>query len=128
MSLISCTECNKQFSDRAHACPNCGMPTEDILYEADEQFHDRVELAEEAYQSVDTLYNALSLLGFMSVLGVGAMWVLQPDMDSGFARFLMFGGAALVGVSQILKRIADNRVADELARHISVPAPKQAHK
>ncbi|HBS42162.1 MAG TPA: hypothetical protein DEA26_05745 [Oceanospirillales bacterium] len=104
------------------------MPTEDILYEADEQFHDRVELAEEAYQSVDTLYNALSLLGFMSVLGVGAMWVLQPDMDSGFARFLMFGGAALVGVSQILKRIADNRVADELARHISVPAPKQAHK
>ena len=28
MALIKCTECDKEFSDRAEACPNCGCPTE----------------------------------------------------------------------------------------------------
>ena len=31
MSLIQCTECGKEFSDKAPACPNCGCPTESIL-------------------------------------------------------------------------------------------------
>lgn len=33
MALIICTECGKQFSDRADACPNCGCPTDIILDE-----------------------------------------------------------------------------------------------
>lgn len=28
MALIICSECGKQFSDKAKACPNCGCPTE----------------------------------------------------------------------------------------------------
>lgn len=28
MALIKCTECGKEFSDKASACPNCGCPTE----------------------------------------------------------------------------------------------------
>ncbi len=28
MALINCSECGKQFSDRAPACPQCGCPTE----------------------------------------------------------------------------------------------------
>ena len=31
MALIKCTECGKEFSDKATACPNCGCPTEAIL-------------------------------------------------------------------------------------------------
>ena len=31
MALIKCTECGKEFSDRANACPNCGCPTDIIL-------------------------------------------------------------------------------------------------
>ena len=31
MALIKCTECGKEFSDRAAACPNCGCPTDIIL-------------------------------------------------------------------------------------------------
>ena len=31
MALIKCTECGKEFSDRASACPNCGCPTHIIL-------------------------------------------------------------------------------------------------
>jgi uncharacterized OB-fold protein len=26
MSLIICSECGKEFSDRANTCPNCGNP------------------------------------------------------------------------------------------------------
>lgn len=28
MALIKCTECGKEFSDKASACPNCGCPTD----------------------------------------------------------------------------------------------------
>lgn len=28
MALIICTECGREFSDKAEACPNCGCPTE----------------------------------------------------------------------------------------------------
>ena len=31
MSLIICTECGKEFSDKAPACPNCGCPTKEII-------------------------------------------------------------------------------------------------
>lgn len=31
MSLIKCTECGKEFSDKAEVCPNCGCPTAEIL-------------------------------------------------------------------------------------------------
>lgn len=33
MALITCTECGKEFSDKAAACPNCGCPTECVLHE-----------------------------------------------------------------------------------------------
>lgn len=33
MSLIICSECGKEFSDKASSCPNCGCPTEEILKE-----------------------------------------------------------------------------------------------
>ena len=29
--LITCTECGKEFSDKAPACPNCGCPTSEIM-------------------------------------------------------------------------------------------------
>lgn len=28
MALIKCTECGKEFSDKAGACPNCGCPVD----------------------------------------------------------------------------------------------------
>ena len=31
MALIKCPECNKEFSDQAKCCPNCGFPTDEIL-------------------------------------------------------------------------------------------------
>ena len=31
MALIKCTECGKEFSDKAAACPNCGCPVSEII-------------------------------------------------------------------------------------------------
>lgn len=30
MALIRCSECGKEFSDKAASCPNCGCPTSDV--------------------------------------------------------------------------------------------------
>jgi len=27
MAIIKCNECEKEISDKAHSCPNCGSPT-----------------------------------------------------------------------------------------------------
>lgn len=37
MALIICTECGKEFSDKAPACPNCGCPTDEILTTSDSE-------------------------------------------------------------------------------------------
>ena len=34
MALIICPECEKQFSDKAAACPNCGCLTSEIVKSA----------------------------------------------------------------------------------------------
>ncbi len=31
MSLIKCTECGKEFSDKAECCPSCNCPTRNII-------------------------------------------------------------------------------------------------
>ena len=31
MALIKCSECGKEFSDKASACPNCGCPTSEMV-------------------------------------------------------------------------------------------------
>ena len=33
MALILCSECGREFSDKAEACPNCGCPTDIIIQE-----------------------------------------------------------------------------------------------
>ena len=33
MALITCTDCKKQYSDKASTCPNCGAPTPNIKCE-----------------------------------------------------------------------------------------------
>lgn len=31
MALIICSECGKEFSDKAYECPNCGCPTKEMI-------------------------------------------------------------------------------------------------
>ena len=37
MAMIKCTECGKEYSDKASACPNCGCP---VSYSAKENTND----------------------------------------------------------------------------------------
>jgi len=43
MALIVCTECGKEFSARAIACPNCGCPTSEVLKDYEEENKKRRE-------------------------------------------------------------------------------------
>ncbi|NCC02165.1 MAG: hypothetical protein EOM34_16165 [Clostridia bacterium] len=49
MALIKCTECGKEFSDKADACPNCGCPTEKMT--TPEQKEEIAETKEQASDS-----------------------------------------------------------------------------
>lgn len=33
MALVKCTECGKEFSDKASACPNCGCPISEMAFD-----------------------------------------------------------------------------------------------
>ncbi|MEE1315341.1 MAG: zinc ribbon domain-containing protein [Faecalimonas sp.] len=35
MSMINCPECNKEISDKALVCPNCGYPLSNNISNAD---------------------------------------------------------------------------------------------
>lgn len=43
MALITCSECGKEFSDKAPACPNCGCPTCEISISNINSFDDVFE-------------------------------------------------------------------------------------
>ena len=40
MALIRCSECGKEFSDKAAACPNCGCPTSEMVSTQTRSFDD----------------------------------------------------------------------------------------
>ena len=43
MALIRCSECGKEFSDKAVACPNCGCPTSEMFSPCKQSFDDVFE-------------------------------------------------------------------------------------
>lgn len=40
MALIRCSECGKEFSDKAASCPNCGCPTSEMFSSCKQSFDD----------------------------------------------------------------------------------------
>lgn len=80
MALIKCTECGKEFSDRASACPNCGCPIRDVRqvgqvytnsnYE-DADSNSNVAIASMVL-GIISLFTWMSLLGFiLALIGLG---------------------------------------------------------
>jgi hypothetical protein len=47
MALINCSECGKEISDKAVACPHCGAPVEKVFDETDAQKNETSEPLEE---------------------------------------------------------------------------------
>ena len=59
MALISCPECNKQISDKATSCPNCGFPIKSNIVEWD--IEDERQKEKEKRIFVDSLEEIKSL-------------------------------------------------------------------
>lgn len=65
MALIVCTECGKEFSDKAAACPNCGCPIQDIMPNTHDLAADIVEeegntVTSKAWGAVKSGVNSIS--------------------------------------------------------------------
>lgn len=52
MALIKCTECGKEFSDKAAACPNCGCPASEII-KGNTTPEEQKKAAEQIFAAVD---------------------------------------------------------------------------
>lgn len=57
MALIVCSECGKEFSDKAPACPNCGCPT-DCIVESAEEGNGQENVVKSEYEKLNLEYYA----------------------------------------------------------------------
>ena len=58
MALISCPECKKEISDRAHSCPSCGFPLDEYFQELKEKEEEKKR--EEERKKQEELVSVLS--------------------------------------------------------------------
>jgi len=71
MALIECSECGREFSDAATACPNCGKPVTDLTA--------GVETAHKADKPSKKAGSALlGLITWGVIIAVG-VWACTPD-------------------------------------------------
>src|SRR5216683_1649058 len=89
MALIKCSECNKEISDQAPACPNCGKPTRPrtvaaVLIELTSKKWKRIKLI--AWISI-----IVSFFIFMNGLGNGGFNnpITGVGLTCGFASVIM---------------------------------------
>lgn len=84
MALIKCSECGKDISDKAHSCPNCGNPTNDLL-KSPEKNKTKMETSQRKQGGLDkqklkdaakkyfTKKNISIIAGIVAVLIIGTM-------------------------------------------------------
>lgn len=87
MSLIICSECGKEYSDKANACPNCGCPTNAVSenkYDFIERDIDmnrealRIQELQSEYDKIHKIpmpiYSLFQLVGFiLMIISIGAL-------------------------------------------------------
>lgn len=88
MALISCPECNKDVSDAAHSCPNCGVGIASVR---------EAKAAGASLTTVQETSKKLKLHTLISVLAIiiGVVWLIatpQGEAYSGFAILIIAGG------------------------------------
>lgn len=76
MALITCTECGKEFSDKALSCPNCGCPTSEMYSNNIQQ-----EKTNEVIQS-DILEEESMSSKILSSVQNGVKNVIQKSKDA----------------------------------------------
>lgn len=79
MALIKCIECGKEISDKASACPSCGVPVA-----GNSQVHVRVTRTGAKWEGIGFVMVAVGLVSMLA----GAAWGL-PLFLTGFVVFLI---------------------------------------
>jgi len=91
MPLIKCSECQKEISDKATACPHCGCPTgqpTNTLVQLDSAPHKRKK-----YRQGFLIFAAMFFFGMMLALGN------LSSGDSGkFALLFIIGLVGFIGM------------------------------
>ena len=69
MALINCPECNKEISNKAHSCPNCGFPI---------AIRSSVHVGTERPIELTSKRFKLITLISISIMIIGIVWLLLP--------------------------------------------------
>ena len=103
MALINCPECEKQVSDKAVSCPNCGYAVAAATVSTSANQGDSaakkvqtVELTAKRYKLQQVL--AVLLLGIGVVAAIGS----PPESNSVLPGLMMFAGLTWFIVARIL--------------------------
>lgn len=143
MALIICSECGKEFSDKAPACPNCGCPTHNIVYSSRDSFSDILLSLKGVNGQVELYHNKIVIRrkGFIAKMGSG---LFKGDKEifldqisavqlkkasaliSGYIQFTIPGGnEKLKGIFEatddentVMFRKDQNKVAEEIKNMI----------
>ena len=100
MALIKCSDCGKEFSDKASSCPSCGRPvvneksnittqksTAELNNKADIKVHNELEQS----SMVVTIIGAIA----------GAITIISGITDDGIIFLNLASGVTLVGIGYI---------------------------
>ena len=89
MALITCKECNKEISDKASACPNCGCPLETINRDINEEKKEEKKEEKTIKKAKsNVLAGILLLIGIpLGIIGIiicviGIIWALVELADT----------------------------------------------
>ena len=89
MALIKCTECGKEFSDKANACPNCGCPISEIIETKEEVIENPVVTQpkkEKNKKNSKIIIIILCIIIFSIVIAVPTFIIVKDAMEKAKIR------------------------------------------
>ena len=81
MALIRCSECNKEISEKAKVCPNCGSPIELSTEEKQKAVQDN-----EKQQTTAIIIAIVSIISILLLIYAGASWLWNGLDGDGYLK------------------------------------------
>ena len=94
MALIKCSDCNKEISDKANVCPECGCPV-DVYLDNDVKV--------EKKRKINGIAVVYLVLGIFSI-----MWGLSLSYGGSRESLKTYGGDAYTGMQNASVKTANN--------------------
>jgi heat shock protein HtpX len=123
MALISCEECEKQISDKAHTCPHCGNPMRDEMeYEEAKDFSaiSQNVLSSQPIQIKNGLFNRFGWFFAVNAAIVLSLSVITAGAATALIPFLLLVSCLFPFVSLLFSRWIAKR-----AHHIVLIDPSR---